>query len=91
MPVLVGCLPGLALLGISWATREAVGMGDGMIVMAIGILSGFWNSLLSLFWALAAASVIGCGMMVAGKWGRKKQIPLVPFLLAAYMGVMLCK
>ena len=87
LPVLIGCLPGLALLGISWVTRGAIGMGDGMIVTAMGIFTGFWNSLLSLFWALAAVAVIGCGMMIAGKWGRKKQIPFVPFLWAAYVGV----
>lgn len=89
LPVLTGCLPGVALLGISWATRGAVGMGDGMIVAALGMTAGFWDSLLSLFWALAAAAVIGCVMMIAGKWGRKKQIPFVPFLWAAYMGVTL--
>lgn len=87
--LLVGCLPGLALLGISWATGGAVGAGDGVIVTVMGIFAGFWNSLLLLFWALAAAAVIGCGMMTVGKWGRKKQIPFVPFLWAAYMGVML--
>lgn len=85
--VLIGCLPGLALLGISWVTRGAIGMGDGVIVTVMGIFTGFWNSLLSLFWALAAVAVIGCGMMIAGKWGRKKQIPFVPFLWAAYVGV----
>lgn len=90
LPVLIGCLPGLALLGISWVTRGAVGMGDGVIVMVMGIFTGFWSSLLFLFWALAAAAVIGCGMMISGKWGRKKQIPFVPFLWAAYMGVTLC-
>lgn len=88
LPVFIGCLPGLALLGISWVTRGAVGMGDGVIVAVMGIFAGFWGSLLSLFWALAAAAVIGCGMMAAGKWGRKKQIPFVPFLWAAYMGVI---
>ena len=89
MSILIGCLPGLALLGISWVTRGSVGMGDGVIVTVMGIFGGFGNSLLSLFWALTAAAVIGCVMMIAGKWGRKKQIPFVPFLLAAYMGVML--
>ena len=89
MSVLIGCLPGLAILGISWATRGAVGMGDGVIVAVMGMFGGFGNSLLSLFWALSAAAIIGCIMMIAGKWGRKKQIPFVPFLWAAYMGVAL--
>ena len=87
--ILIGCLPGLALFVISWVTGGAIGAGDGVIVTVMGIFAGLWNCLLLLFWALAAAAVIGCGMMAVGKWGRKKQLPFVPFLWAAYMGVML--
>lgn len=65
--ILIGCLPGLALFGISWVTGGAIGAGDGVIVTVMGIFAGLWNCLLLLFWALAAAAVIGCGMMAVGK------------------------
>ena len=88
-PAAAGCLPGMALLGLSWMTNGAVGMGDGLIAVSIGIFTGLWGSLLLLFWAMAAAAVVGCGMIGAGRWGRKKKIPFVPFLWLAYRGVMI--
>lgn len=86
---LSGCLPGITLLALSWITGGAIGAGDGLIVAVMGMLDGFQKSLLVLFWAMAGVSIMGGVMIAAGRWGRKKKVPFVPFLLTAYVGVML--
>lgn len=86
---MAGCLPGIMLLGVCRLTGGAVGAGDGLVLAAAGIFIGFSDSMLLLFWAMAAAALAGCVMIMAGKWGRKQQIPFVPFLWGAYLGVML--
>ena len=85
IPSLVGslALPAfyLALLIIS---RGGMGMGDVKLSAGIGVVSGFFGErivLVSCFAAYILGSVIGIGLMLAGKAGRKTAIPFGPFML----------
>ena len=85
IPSLVGslALPAfyLALLIIS---RGGMGMGDVKLSAGIGVVSGFFGVkivLVSCFAAYILGSVIGIGLMLAGKAGRKTAIPFGPFML----------
>lgn len=70
--------PGGILLLLAFLTKEGIGYGDGMCVLALGLWTGGWFAL----------TVTCIGIMLAGIWGmacifRKKRepIPFVPFLL----------
>lgn len=73
-----GMAPGWILLLLAFLTKESIGYGDGMMVLALGLWTGGWFAL----------AVMCIGIMLSGVWGmvcifRKKAepIPFVPFLL----------
>ncbi len=77
--ILGGVVPGCMLLLISWATKENIGYGDGMVVIVLGLWTGGWF----------AFHVLGIGILLTGIYAvisliRKKRdvIPFIPFLLA---------
>lgn len=76
--ILWDLLPGSVLLFIGFLSKEAIGYGDGMCVLALGLWTGGWFTLV----------VVCIGIMLAGIWGaacvikkKKEPIPFVPFLL----------
>ena len=76
--ILWSLLPGSVLLLIGLLSKEAIGYGDGMCVLALGLWTGGWFTL----------AVVCIGIMLAGIWGivcairrKKEPIPFVPFLL----------
>ncbi len=71
-------LPGSMLLMLAFLTKESIGYGDGMAVLALGSWVGGW---------LAMAAVC-FGVMLSGFFGmicllrkQKEPIPFIPFLL----------
>ncbi|MDE5908707.1 MAG: prepilin peptidase [Lachnospiraceae bacterium] len=70
--------PGSVLLLLAFLTKEDIGYGDGMCVLALGLWTGGWFAL----------TVMCIGIMLAGIWGmvcifrrKRETIPFVPFLL----------
>ena len=80
-------LGGLVLL-VGLLTNEAVGFGDGLLLMVTGSVLGGKNNLLLFFGGLMAAGFGSFFLFVFGKAGIKTAIPFVPFLLLAYMGMV---
>lgn len=81
--VLTAVLPGIALLLLAWVTRETIGFGDGVSVLILGGMAGFWNCIWVLCISLTFLSVIAVFLLVFKRAGRKTKIPYLPFLLAA--------
>ncbi len=79
---LTGLIPGVCLTAIAFLSKEAIGAGDGLILMMIGSILGFWKSVAVLFTALLIAMVIALILLAVKKAGRKTSFPFVPFLLA---------
>lgn len=81
-----GLIPGLAFLFLSKATKEAVGYGDGIILLFIGMSIGFWQCLGVLFTALLGIFLAAVLILIFS--GRKKniRIPFLPFLLTGMAG-----
>ena len=83
---LLGLIPGLFLLFIAKVTKEAIGYGDGLILLIIGISLGFWESLGVLFTGLLG--VFLTSVLFFFCCGRKKgfRIPFIPFLFTGMAG-----
>ena len=81
----MGILAGIVFLLIGKVTREQIGYGDGLLICMLGAYLGIWNlaEVLIVSWGLAGLGAIV--ILAAGKFRRKKTIPMVPFLLCGYV------
>lgn len=82
---LAGAVPGIFFFLVSIVSRGAAGSGDALLLLLLGVLAGFWNTLMISFLALVVTGGCGLVLMAAGKAGRKTGLPFVPFLLMAYV------
>lgn len=88
--LLLGMSVGVVLLLLSILTGGKVGAGDGVILIVTGIFLGAEQNLTLFFGGLLLCSIWALGALVLRKKSGKDSIPFVPFLLAAYMGMLVC-
>lgn len=84
-----GSVIGIFLCFASVLTRGAIGWGDGLIFTVIGVGLGFFLTVNILFLSLFLAGLYSIGLIVIKKVSRKKTIPLIPFMLMGFVGVMI--
>ena len=89
--LLSGMSVGVVLLIISVLTGGKIGAGDAILLIVTGIYLGLEQNLELFFCGLMLCSMWALGLLVLRKKDRKDCIPFVPFLLAAYMGMLACK
>lgn len=82
---LLGSLLGVLLYGISRVSRGAIGDGDALVFGVCGIYLGLAENLLLLWLSLFLAMLAGGLLLLRKRGNRKTRIPLVPFVLAAYV------
>jgi leader peptidase (prepilin peptidase)/N-methyltransferase len=79
-----GMLPGICALGISMASKEQIGRGDGLVILCLGIFLGFRGC----FIVVCVASVFMCMVSIivlALRLGsRSTRLPYIPSLFAGY-------
>ena len=80
-----GILPGMFLLASAYATRQAIGYGDGLAVCVCGLYLGMGQTFAMLFYALLFCSVVSAVMLVCKKRTYKTGVPFVPYLIAGYL------
>lgn len=84
-----GATLGILLLAAAFFTREAIGFGDGLLICITGIYLGFWENLSLLFTgAVCCVGILGIAVL-AGRLKMADRVPLVPFLLLAFIGKMI--
>ncbi len=83
--VLAGGAVGICFIILSYITGGAVGKGDGAVLVVTGILLGFRENLSLLFSGLILCGMAGLFLLLVMKADRKKEIPFIPFLLAAFV------
>ena len=76
------------MVGLGVLTKGEIGIGDGILVLALGMALEWERLVVSLMLGLACAIVSGILMFVLHK-GRKTRIPFAPFLFLGYIGGML--
>lgn len=87
--VLVALVPGMYLLFLAFLTREQIGYGDGLILLAVGGCLGWESAVAVLFVALTLSFVVGLAGLVLKRAKGKSRIPFVPFLALGSLAVML--
>lgn len=84
--VLLGLIPGFVLLLVSRATDDAVGMGDGLLMLVLGLYLGWGGALEVLLLALFLSALWAGVLLAVLKKRRNYEFPFAPFLLLGYAG-----
>jgi leader peptidase (prepilin peptidase)/N-methyltransferase len=82
---LAGASIGLCAIGISFAAGEQIGRGDGLVIMAIGIIAGFRWCLAVVCIASVVMSIVAIVMLVLKKGNKKTKLPFIPALFVGYI------
>ncbi len=85
MQILYGALTGNAILLIGYASREAVGYGDGLIFIITGIFLGWMNNIILIASSLLLAAVCSMILLASKIKKRTDRIAFAPFILGAYV------
>ena len=89
--IIGGALTGIVCLLISRVTREGLGYGDSIGILALSIFLGFSRIvgvLMTAFFLLLCASIL---ILTKRKMSRKMAIPFYPFLASAYACLLLAE
>lgn len=76
---------GLALLWASRARGSGIGQGDAWFFLALSFWLRVQELLLLLWGSLALCALTGLGLMLAGRGGRKMQLPLLAFVWLSWL------
>lgn len=83
--VVGGVIIGILVLIFALFSKGAIGIGDGIIFICLGIYLGLSDNLRLLFFSLVTASIAGGVYILIKKKSIKTQIPFVPCVLMAYI------
>lgn len=83
--MMFGAVVGLVMIIIGKVTGEAIGIGDGMMMVVSGIFLGFWGNMCLLMTALLLVGCVALFLIIIGKKGKDYRLPFLPFLLVAYL------
>lgn len=83
-----GIAVGIVMLMVSRLTKGGIGAGDGGVLCVTGIYLGFYKNIELFFLALVLAAFWSMMLVLLKRAGGKTQIPFVPFLTAAYAGLL---
>jgi len=85
LEIILGMLIGGVIIVLSKLTKEAIGMGDGLMLVATGAFLGIIDNLILLLWSTVIAGVWAIGLLVIKKLKRNKEFAFVPFMLSSYV------
>lgn len=82
LDVTTALLPGAFVMFLAWITREGIGYGDGLLLMAMGPAIGLKGIVMGLVIAFFASGVLSIVLMIFKKVGKRYSFPFVPILTA---------
>lgn len=83
--LVLGLIPGICCLAISWIAKQGLGYGDSILILICGVSLGTKRCIDILCIALFWAGVWALFQFVLKKADRKKEFPFVPFLMAGVL------
>ena len=83
--LVIGLIPGVFLLVLAFATRESIGIGDGLVLGMLGLFCGWRQCLAMLGMALVLSAFLSILLLLCHKVGRKTELPFLPSLLGGYL------
>ena len=83
--VLLGSIPGVLTMMTAKITNEAIGYGDGLVLIVCGCYLGAGDTAAMLLLALFLCMPYMLFLLVSGRAQRETEIAFAPFLLAAYV------
>jgi len=84
----LGSIPGLLLFLLALLQKECIGMGDGLLAIAYGVLYGWRRVCVWLMFSFLLVAVVGVFVKVVTR-KRKVQLPFIPFMGLVHMGMCL--
>lgn len=84
--IFLGVIPGVVLLLFSILSEEALGRGDGLVAMVLGIYTGALEAVLTISLAFLAAGIYSGILWICKYKKNTDSIAFVPFLLIGYIG-----
>lgn len=81
---LTGGALGISFIALSMLSKE-IGMGDGVVLMILGLMVGIRHLIGILFVALVLCATVAAVLCLLGKAKRKSRLPFVPFLLGGFL------
>ena len=83
--LLLGCLVGIVLLLIARLSREAIGYGDALMIIATGVFLGIVDNVLLILCSITAAALCSLVLLIFKINKKQDAIPFVPFMLCGYI------
>lgn len=80
-----GLAIGLCAVGISVATREQIGKGDGMVIAAVGSVLGAHKCLLAVCVASFVMCVAAIVILLLKRGNKQTRLPFLPALFTGYV------
>lgn len=80
-----GVLPGIFLIAVSMICKNiAIGIGDGIVIMCLGLLIGLNGIWFTTFLALAMSCVYGIASLLFNGKNLKTAYPFIPFVFLGF-------
>lgn len=73
------------LLAVHYLSKGAIGMGDVKLLSAIGLLLGFWDTILIMLIASTLSGLASLLLIALRKVNRKSKIPFAPFIFISIL------
>lgn len=83
-----GAAVGLCMIGVSMASCEQIGRGDGMVVTSIGLLLGFRGCLIVVCLSSLLMAAVSIIILMLKKGNKNTRLPYIPALFVGYLAYM---
>lgn len=86
--IIGGVLIGFCAIGLSMVSRDQIGRGDGLVIVAIGLVLGFRKCLFAVCMASIIMTLVSVIVLILRKGNRNTRLPFIPALFAGYVMCM---
>ena len=85
---ILSCVPGILALCLSKATKEVMGYGDGITLLAMGLYVSLEELISIAMFAFGIAGFVALILLIIFQKNGSYRIPFLPFLTIAYYVIL---